>query len=74
VCLRRESILSFQPKDVLQQIRKDFEAEGKEIDDKLFDLLEEYIISANPKSLKESQDRVGQFIEYIEFKENADKQ
>jgi hypothetical protein len=66
--------MSFQPKDVLQQIRKDFEAEGKEIDDKLFDLLEEYIISANPKSLKESQDRVGQFIEYIEFKENADKQ
>jgi hypothetical protein len=66
--------MSFQPKDVLQQLRKDFEAEGKEIDDKLFDLLEEFIISGNPKSLKETQDRVGQFLEYIEFKENADKQ
>ena len=66
--------MSFQPNDVLQQLRKDFEAEGKEIDDMLFDLLEEFIISANPKSLKESQDRVGQFLELIEFKENADKQ
>lgn len=66
--------MSFQPKDVLQQLRKDFETEGNEIDDKLFDLLEEFIISTNPKSLKESQDRVGQFLKYIEFKENAEKQ
>lgn len=65
--------MSFQPKEVLQQLRRDFEAEGKEIEDKLFDLLEEFIISANPKSHRETQDRVGQFLEYIEFRENADK-
>ena len=68
------SIMLFQPKEILQQLRRDFEAEGNEIDDKLFGLLEEFINSANPKSLKESQDRVGQFLEYIEFRENADKQ
>ncbi|WP_161487568.1 hypothetical protein [Paenisporosarcina indica] len=57
--------MSFQPKEVLQKLRAEFEVEGKEIDDRLFDLLEEFIISANPKSLKESQDRVGQFLKSI---------
>lgn len=72
ILVRGGLIMSFQPIEVLQQLRRDFEAEGNKIDDKLFDLLEEFIISANPKSLKESQDRVGQFLEYIEFRENAD--
>jgi len=51
----------FQPKDALQQLLKEFEAEGKDIDGELFTLLEEYVVSANPNSLEESQERVGRF-------------
>jgi len=64
--------MSFRPKEVLQQLRRDFEAEGKEIDDKLFELLETFIVSHDPKSLEDSQGRVGQLLEYIEGSENTD--
>lgn len=65
--------MSFQPKDALQQLQKEFEAEGKEIDGELFTLLEEYVVSANPNSLEESQKRVGGFLKYVEYSEKADK-
>lgn len=65
--------MSFQPKDALQKLRKEFEAEGKEIDGELFALLEEYVVSANPNSLEEEQERVGGFLKYAEFRESTDK-
>ena len=63
----------FQPKDALQQLLKEFEAEGKDIDGELFTLLEEYVVSANPNSLEESQERVGRFLKYVEDREEAPK-
>ncbi|MGB2993945.1 MAG: hypothetical protein WBB47_15055 [Paenisporosarcina sp.] len=65
--------MSFQPKDALKQLRKEFQDEGKEIDGKLFTLLEEYVVSANPNSLEESQERVGEFLKYVEDREEAPK-
>ena len=63
--------MSFQPKDVLQQFLKENEAEGKEVDGELFALFEEFIVSANPKSLEESQLRVEEFLKFVEFRENS---
>jgi len=39
----------------------------------LFTLLEEYVVSANPNSLEESQERVGEFLKYVEYREEAAK-
>jgi len=63
----------FQPKDALQQLLKEFEAEGKDIDGELFTLLEEYVVSANPSSLEGSQERVGRFLKYVEDREESPK-
>ena len=65
--------MSFQQKDALKQLRKEFQDEGKEIDGMLFSLLEEYVVSANPNSLEESQERVGRFLKYVEDREEAPK-
>jgi len=63
--------MSFQPKSVLNQLRREFEAEGKVLDGELFALLETFILRNNPASLKESQEQVRQLLEYIESNKDA---
>lgn len=66
--------MKFLPNEVIQQLRNVYKAEGKKVDESLLALLEVFFINADPKSLEESQEQVSEFLKYVEFRENADKQ
>lgn len=63
--------MTFHPKEILQRLRREQQAEGKDLDEALFILLENFIASLNANSLEESQEQIEHFLAYMEFRENA---